>query len=257
MAKESSSLKMLITGSSGKLGRQLRKVFAGAKCPERKSLDIRNQDAVRQWISKLEPEVVIHAAALTGIRQCEEDQAQAWETNVSGTEFLLKACKEFSPRTYFVYISTACVFYGDRGDYAESDLPHPKNYYSLTKLLAETATRNSGLKQWLIIRTNFVPREKWPYPAAFTDRFGTYLYADELALAIKSVLEQKLTGILHVCGTKRMSMYELARLTTQGVKPMTMSGYSGPPLTVDMTLISQRINAFELSSRSAEYIEAA
>jgi hypothetical protein len=43
-------------------------------------------------------------------------------------------------------------------------------------------------------------RERWPYPKAFVDRFGTYLFADDLARAIKNVVEEGFTGILHVCG---------------------------------------------------------
>ena len=215
-----------------------------------------NARAANKFIARLKPDIIIHAAALTGIRECEENKELAWHTNVVGTENLLNGVHENVPNTKFVYVSTACVFYGDRGNYDETDTPHPKNYYSLTKLMGEAAVRNSGVN-WLTIRTNFVPRQKWPYPAAFTDRFGTYLFADDLALAIKDVIERKISGVVHVCGDKRMSMFDLARLTTPEVTPMTMKGYNGPPLTVDMTLISRRIRPFELTTTLTAQIQPA
>ena len=106
--------------------------------------------------------------------------------------------------------------------------------------------KSHNLERWLIIITNFIPRERWPYPKAFIDRWGTYLFADDLALAIKQVINQKLTGIVHICGEDKVSMYQLAKITTPDIKPMTLAEYSGPPLTEDMTLSSKRILPFKL-----------
>jgi len=239
----------LITGSTGKLGRELVKVLPNSLHPTREELDIRYADAVSSYIRENRPDMVIHTAALTGIKQCEERMELAYGTNVEGTANLVRAICESGIDCHFVYVSTACVFYGDKGNRTENDLPYPKNFYSLTKLLGEFVVMYSQLRKYLILRTNFVAREKWPYPKAFTDRYGTYLFADDLALAIKSVLGSKTTGILHVCGEKRVSMLELARMTTPSVEPMTLVEYKGPPLTVDMSLASVRISPFKISER--------
>jgi len=106
--------------------------------------------------------------------------------------------------------------------------------------------KSSGLK-FLIARTNFVARERWPYPKAFTDRYGTYLFASDVASAVKFIVQQKLTGIVHVCGDEKMSMFELAKITTPNIQPMTLSEYHGVPLTVDMSLDSIRIKPFKIS----------
>ena len=95
---------------------------------------------------------------------------------------------------------------------------------------------NEYLKNYLIVRTNFVAREQWPYPKAFVDRFGTYLFADQVAYGINDIVKEKIYGILHIVGAKKLSMYELAKLTTPDIKPMTLEEYSGPNLTIDMTL---------------------
>jgi len=85
----------------------------------------------------------------------------------------------------FIYVSTACVFDGHTGMYTEYSIPYPENFYALTKLLGEFIV--SKLSNYLIVRTNFVPKKKWPYPKAFSDRFGTYLFAEEVAQGILDV----------------------------------------------------------------------
>jgi dTDP-4-dehydrorhamnose reductase len=210
-------------------------------------LDLTDNEAVSRYIKTNKPELLIHCAALTGIRECEENKEKAWRVNVEGTENLVKACEDAAKDCYFIYVSTACVFYGDKGNYVETDTPYPKNFYSLTKLLGEFIVKHSTLEKWLIIRTNFVAREKWPYPKAFADRYGTYLFADDLAKAIKRVADDNTTGILHVCGEEKISMFELAKITTPEVKPMTISEYVGPPLTIDMSLNSKRIDSFRMT----------
>jgi len=240
-------MKILITGASGRLGKELIKIYPEALTPTIQEMDLLNLDSIDEFILKHKPDIVIHLAALTDIRKCEEDKELAWKTNVLGTRDLIKTCLSFNKNCYFIYISTACVFYGDRGNYSEDDIPHPKNFYSLTKFLGEIMVQCYGKSaKWLIIRTNFVPREKWPYPKAFVDRWGTYLFADDLSLAIKKVVEQKLTGTVHICGKEKLSMYELAKITTPDIQPMSLAEYSGPPVTQDMSLVSKRIPPFKL-----------
>ncbi len=239
-------MKILITGGSGRLGKELIKVFPESLHPSRQQLDLNVPGLVDKYISEGGPDVIIHAAAETSVPYCEENKKEAYETNVGGTENVINACVEHDSNCYFMLVSTACVFRGDVGNYVETDLPYPKNYYALTKLLAESVVIHSKLKS-LIVRTNFVARERWPYPRAFTDRYGTYLFASDVASAIESVIKQELTGIVHVCGDQRMSMFELAKITTPDIQPMTLSEYHGVPVTVDMTLSSNRIKPFKIS----------
>jgi dTDP-4-dehydrorhamnose reductase len=243
---EEQEMKTLITGGSGKLGRELKKIFPKALTPTHNQLDIIDCNSVFSYIKMCKPDLLLHTAALTGIRDCEADKKMAFQVNVDGTNNLIKACLKSSPTCCFVYLSTACVFYGDKGGYTEDDIPHPKNYYALSKLLGEFVVLASPLKKWLIVRTNFVDRAKWEYEKAFSDRFGTYLYADDLALAIADVMRRKLTGIVHICGDKKTSMFEIAKLTTPEIKSMTITDYNGPPLTMDMSLNSIRIKPYRM-----------
>ena len=121
----------------------------------------------------------------------------------------------------------------------------PSNTHALTKLLGEFAVKK--LSKHLIIRTNFVAKEKWKYPKAFTDRYGTYLFAQDVASGIKSVVENQLQGVIHIVGDSKISMFELAKKLSPDVGPMTLKEYDGPPLTIDMSLDTVRWKKYNLS----------
>jgi dTDP-4-dehydrorhamnose reductase len=174
---------------------------------------------------------------MTSVRQCESEKKLSWDTNVIGTKNLVDAAIKFNPNSKFSYVSTACVFDGHVGMYKESSIPYPENFYALTKLIGEQFVKN--LKNHIIIRTNFKGKQKWPYPKAFTDRFGTYLFADQVALGINDIIKENIQGVVHIVGKKKISMFELAQLTTPDIKPMTLEDYSGPNLTIDMSLDSE------------------
>ena len=225
---------ILITGVTGALGSELKNILPESISPTHRDLDICNFNSVHNFFDNKKIDTVIHTAALTTVRGCEENKSQAMQINVEGTKNLINNFKNSNPRGKFVYISTACVFDGHSGMYDENSIPYPENFYSLTKLLGEYETRK--LKNSLIIRTNFVARKKWPYPKAFVDRFGTYLFANQVATGIKDTVDADKQGIIHIVGDKKISMFELATLTTPNIQPMTMNDYSGPRLTKDMSL---------------------
>ena len=237
-------MKPLITGGSGILGKELRKYFPESLCPSRNDLDITNSTLVSDYFSKNDFDMIIHTAAMTSIRQCESEKNLAWKTNVGGTKNLIKATSEFKPNCKFIYISTACVFDGHQGMYKESSIPYPENFYALTKLIGEQQIKN--LKNYLIIRTNFVGKQKWMYPKAFTDRFGTYLFAENVASGIKEIFDDNIEGTIHIVGDKKLSMYDLAKITTTSIQPMTIDEYQGPPLTMDMSLDTERWKKYTL-----------
>ncbi len=238
---------IFITGSSGALGTQLKKKYPNALDPSHQELELGNRDQVFEYFKKHpEIDVVIHAGALTGIRPCEENQSLAWKSNVEGTRNLVDAVMNSKQKIQFIYVSTACVFDGHHEMYKESSIPYPENFYALTKLVGESEVRK--LPDFLILRTNFVAKEKWPYPKAFTDRFGTYLFADGVAQGIYDVQKEELTGIVHIVGDKKISIFELAKITTPEVEPMTMEDYSGPKLTMDMSLDTERWKKYKINS---------
>ena len=181
---------VLITGGTGSLGIELKKFFRENISPTHEELDITNKEQVKKIFQQNKIDTVIHTAAITKVRKCEDDKQLAWDVNVEGTKNLVDELIYSKLNINFVYVSTACVFDGHSELYTENSIPYPENFYALTKLLGEFEVQK--LSNSLIIRTNFVPKTPWPYEKAFTDRFGTYLFADQVAYGIHNLVEEKM-----------------------------------------------------------------
>jgi dTDP-4-dehydrorhamnose reductase len=193
---------VLLTGGSGTLGRKLSKMIE-CLAPSRSEFDITKAESVKKFISKHRPQIIIHLAAMTDVRQCEKNKKLAYDTNVNGTRNIFE-----SSDAKIVYISTDYVFDGKAGNYREDDAVNPVNYYALTKLLGEEIVK-CGRKN-LIIRTSFVGEEKWPYPNAFADKFTSADRVSVIACEIEKAIRYGVSGVIHI-GTERKSVYDLAR----------------------------------------------
>ncbi len=216
-------MRVLVTGGSGRLGRELRvelpRLGIEAFFPTHAELDITLPETVRAAIDRYEPDIVVHAAAYTDVKGAQTEKELCWRVNVGGTRNVVRALTCSGAR--LVYISTDYVFWGDRGGYAEEDPVGPtRNYYALSKLAAEEVARVYA--QTLVIRTSFRPRE-WPYPVAFTDVYTSQDYVDviapEIALAVRHVPEIP-NEILHIA-TERKNIYDLARRRNPAVRSET------------------------------------
>lgn len=102
-------------------------------------MDITSAEEVLRIITRLIPDIVVHAAAETGVDNCEVDRKRAWRVNAEGTKNVAEACGKINAK--LIYVSTDYVFDGEKGFYAEKDEPNPVNYYGVTKLKGEEFVR--------------------------------------------------------------------------------------------------------------------
>ncbi|MHB0937851.1 MAG: SDR family oxidoreductase [Armatimonadota bacterium] len=200
---------ILMTGGSGKLGRELHGLLPEIAAPPRAELDITRPETVAAALERYQPQIVVHAAAYTDVAGAERERELCWRTNVDGTRHIVRAL--LGTDVTLVYLSTDYVFEGTRGRYREDETPGPvRNYYALTKLIAESIVRL--LPRHLSIRSSFRPRV-WPYPMAFTDVYTSQDYIDviapDIALAIARCREIPF-DTLHIA-TERKTSFELAR----------------------------------------------
>ncbi|MCP3684953.1 MAG: sugar nucleotide-binding protein [bacterium] len=216
-------MKILLTGGSGLLGTELQKLMVFAYAPSHQEMDITNWVSVYNYFEKKKIDLVVHCAAYTAVEKSEKEKVKCWQTNVDGTRVLAE-------KVNMIYISTEYVFDGTQGNYEEDDVPNPTNYYSLTKVGGEIATKDRDT----IIRCIFKPRP-WKYKAAFTDQWtsGDYvnIIAQEIVYAIS--MWQHLPRILHI-GTGRKSIYDLASQTRE-VKKISRK-IAGTELPKDVSL---------------------
>lgn len=226
----------LLLGGSGRLGTELRVRLTDCIAPSHKECDLTRLESLKTALKKYHPSIVVHAAGWVDVRGCETDRRRAWNENVDGMHNLLKALRPY-PEVRLVYVSTACVFRGDTGDYSEDDVPYPPNFYGVTKLLGEQLAHVHP--HHLIVRTDFVARRPWPHPGAFTDRFSTSVFASEVAEKLAELVESDRDGLIHLCGREKISHYELAKLVSPDVKPILLKDVD-IPLPRDQSLRSVR-----------------
>ena len=82
---------------------------------------------------------------------CEVNREYVYNLHVSSTSQLAN----FDSVEKFIYISTDSLFDGQKGDYTESDLVNPLNYYAITKSKGEEVVLKSD-KQYAVVRTNII-----------------------------------------------------------------------------------------------------
>lgn len=185
-------------------------------------LDLTDFSSVVKLFQEVEPDIVIHMAAIGDVDLCEKDRELAWKTNVETTRLLVKLCLKNNVK--MIYLSTDYVFDGTRGLYKEEDLPNPINYYGLTKLISEEIVK-SALDRYVIVRTSAVyglgigrknfgkalieALSRGQKVKAIVDQWLSPTLNTLLAKAIVEIMEKDLEGIFHVAG-ERVSRYEFA-----------------------------------------------
>jgi dTDP-4-dehydrorhamnose reductase len=196
------------------------KVCIGSTIQE---LDITDYDRTIETIKRLEPQVVINAAAFTMVDLCEQEKEKAFAVNALGARNVAVGCRETGARC--VYLSTDYVFDGKKDrPYAEADLPNPLSVYGLSKFQGEKHVEKN-LDDYLIIRSswlfgkqgsNFVntviklSREKTELTMV-NDQKGSPTYTADLSQAISLLIEKDLKGIFHVTNRGCCTWFEFAQ----------------------------------------------
>jgi len=149
--------RILITGAHGFVGSNVMDQ-AGSDCewhalsrqpgpPSRKHLhwhvaNLAGVEQLRRVFQSVQPDAVIHTAAMANIDYCETHRQVARESNVGITQTLVNLCATRGAR--MIFCSTDAVFDGEHAPYQESDVPQPVNFYSETKLESEKLVSQLG-----------------------------------------------------------------------------------------------------------------
>ena len=254
-------MKLLITGASGLYGSKLAElatarnyeVYSGYSRDQPAygthiRFDVSDKNRVEETLKKVNPEVVLHAAALTDVDKCEINKELAWKINVEGTKNIAEAVK--TSRTFIIYISTDYVFNGETGRYKETDTPEPINYYVLTKSKAEEivkdlsaeycitrvsviygASPSAGKVNFALWLLNKLKRNE--QAKIVTDQWNSPTLNTNMAEMTLEIIERKLTGTFHLSGATRISRYDFAKqiaktfnLDANSISPTTSAEFS-------------------------------
>lgn len=197
-------------------------------------IDITDRDAVFSRIKTSPAGYILHMAAKTDVDGCEKDKPMgvlgpAWKINVGGTQNIADAAQKFKKRV--IYISTDFIFDGQKDSYQETDQPHPISWYGMTKLVGEKKVLSDPDN--IVIRISYPYRAKCPRKkdfvhniyqkllhkeilTAITDQIFTPTFIDDIADAIRILINKNASGIFQVNGSSSLTPYaavlEIARV---------------------------------------------
>ena len=198
-------MKVLITGSKGQLGseiKELASVYENLECiyKDLPELDICDVETLTTIISDQHINAVINCAGYTAVDKAEENPEIAEQVNAKGVLNLVNALEKVNGK--LIHISTDYVFDGDHFlPYKESDEVNPIGVYGNTKRRGELEVINSDI-EGIVIRTswlysaygnNFVKtmlrlgNERDDLEVIF-DQVGTPTYAGDLAKTCLEIL---------------------------------------------------------------------
>ena len=251
--------KVLITGSNGLLGQKVVdlfvnnnfKVTATSKGQNRNPnikgyeyvpTNISNLNATTKLIKKINPDFIIHTAAMTNVDSCELRQYECKQLNAKVVKHIVSLCEEQD--IHLVHISSDFVFRGKKGYYTEEDKLNPVNFYGKTKKKSEKYILKSDI-DYTILRTiilygivknstknNIILWIKESLDnnksiSVVTDQYRMPTYVNDLAQACLSAVQKKAKGVYHISSNELLSVYEIALevaktfdLNTDLIKPI-------------------------------------
>ena len=180
-------MKVLITGSNGQLGSEIKELasdYENLECVFRDlpELDICDTEVLNTFIIDQHINAVINCAAYTAVDKAEEDLETASKVNAKGVLNLVNALKKVDGK--LIHISTDYVFDGNHSQpYKETDPVSPIGVYGETKRAGELAVLNSNIDA-IVIRTS------WLYSAYGNNFVKTMLCLGNFKESIQVVYDQ-------------------------------------------------------------------
>jgi dTDP-4-dehydrorhamnose reductase len=228
--------KFLVTGASGLLGLNFALAVDGKthqitgvdnRNPlgwvnfKTRQADLTDTGLIERLLEELQPDVILHCAAMANVEDCENHPADAERINAVLPGELASTALKLNIK--MVHISTDAVFDGSQGNYSETDETNPLSVYARTKLDGETNVLNANPGA-LVVRVNFYG---WSISGTrslaeffvnnlaagntikgFTDVLFCPMMVLDLAATLVEAIEQDLKGIFHCVGSQGMSKYD-------------------------------------------------
>jgi dTDP-4-dehydrorhamnose reductase len=186
-----SSVRILLTGSSGFLGQHLlkgmltlpgdsytvealyRSVEGFEEAVETFSkecsvpvhterLDYTHHQKVDEWMARQHDtiDICIHTAALSSPRDCQEKPQEA--ERINNPTYFFDALHKHNPKMRMIAVSTDQVYAGDQPPYTETDQARPCNVYGETKLAMETSLQSRFTSTIILLRSSIILGPKAP-----------------------------------------------------------------------------------------------
>lgn len=158
---------ILLLGANGQLGQELQRALAplgaivgttrSGALPDGSACEVADFDqpaSLAALLDRVQPTIVVNAAAYTAVDRAEDDRDAAFRANAQAPGVLARWCAQAG--VPLVHYSTDYVFDGQgTRPYREDDATAPLGVYGASKLAGEAAIREAGGRH-LIFRTAWV-----------------------------------------------------------------------------------------------------
>jgi dTDP-4-dehydrorhamnose reductase len=149
-------MKIILLGSSGQLGKELKKefkkniIFLGTS----KNINFLNIKKDIKKINKLKFDILVNAAAYTDVNKAETNKLIATKINSYSLKYISKVCNK--KKAKLIHFSTDYVYSGKKNIlYNETVKSKPINYYGKTKALGEHYIKKYS-SNFLIFRVSYL-----------------------------------------------------------------------------------------------------
>jgi len=221
-------MKILMTGGSGLLGKEILKLDSSISAPAHTELDVTDKSSIEKNIDKFKPDVFLHVAAKTKPPEHEENPEQGIEHNIVGTANVAQSCIKHNIR--LVYTSSDYVYGGDGPHKEDEGLFVPSNFLS-SKIGGECAVRVH--KNSLILRLSFGPMP-FSWEKVYENQYNSKLYVDEMAPLVLNATKSDEVGIMNI-GGPRTSLFEYAKRTRPDIENIPKPDWVPHDTSLDLT----------------------
>lgn len=194
-------------------------------------IDITDKKLVSDFIKKINPEIIVHAASLGNVDYCEMHPDEAYQVNIEGTRNIVKAAKKINAKV--IFISSNAIYDGSNPLYDEKSKPNPIDIYGKTKMEGEKLVTKSGLR-YVILRLitmyGWPPRKGRGNPVTWiienlkkgqrvkvvNDIYNNHLWAGQATDAIWAVINKNITNdLFNIAGKDSLNRFDLALNTAK------------------------------------------
>jgi dTDP-4-dehydrorhamnose reductase len=226
-------MKVAVIGAQGQLGQDLMHVMGpDVTGLTHQQVDVTDGIGVLDAIQALRPDWVVNTAAFHRVDDCEASPGHALDVNAAGAYNVARACAVTGCRG--VFFSTDYVFgAADRTrnqPYTEADTPGPVNVYGISKVAGEQLALHATPRM-LVVRSAGLyglatSRKGWTFPdlmlhlattqevvRVVDDQVLSPTATSDLARAVRHLMDDEASGLVHVTNAGECSWYEFARAT--------------------------------------------
>lgn len=227
MPDMSERMKLLITGTTGRLGGTLARRYAQryeVMSPGRDMLDLAQPESVSAGLRGMDFDLLINCAGITSPDACAREPGLAQRVNAESPAVMAAECQRRGAR--MIQISTDYVFSGEvETRLTEAMKTGPVNHYGVTKLEGERAVLDSypealvARVSWLFGGGNSFPEQmlrtarEGGAVEAIGDKWSAPTSMHDIARWLEDLWKKSpaVYGVLHLCNSGKASWQSYAQ----------------------------------------------